>query len=83
MPAPHSTPRVHPGLLARSLKLTNEPPSNLKDNVKRAVCHFDRDTFESMDNPSRGVLFGLCYFHALMLGRKKFGPIGFNSEYVT
>ena len=69
------------GLLSRSLKLTNEPPSNLKDNVKRAVCHFDRDTFESLDNPSRGVLFGLCYFHALMLGRKKFGAIGFNSEY--
>ena len=69
------------GLLARSLKLTNEPPSNLKDNVKRAVCHFDRDAFESLDNPSRGVLFGLCYFHALMLGRKKFGPIGFNSDY--
>jgi hypothetical protein len=69
------------GLLSRSLKLTNEPPSNLMDNVKQAVCHFDKDTFESMDNPSRGVLFGLCYFHALMVGRKKFGPIGFNSHY--
>jgi len=69
------------GLLSRSIKLTNEPPSGLKANLKRAFCAFSAEEVEEMDSRTRGVLFGLCHFHALMLERKKFGPKGFNMMY--
>ena len=69
------------GLLSRSIKLTNEPPTGLKANLKRALCSFSAEEVEEMDSRTRGVLFGLCHFHALMLERKKFGPKGFNMMY--
>ena len=33
------------GLLERAIKLTNEPPSGLKANLKRAFCSFERDEY--------------------------------------
>lgn len=69
------------GLLERSIKLTNEAPSGLKANLKRALSSFSRDDFEEMEPRTKGILFGLCHFHALMLERRKFGPMGFNMIY--
>ncbi len=69
------------GLLERSIKLTYEAPSGLKANLKRALCSFSRDDFEEMEPRTKGILFGLCYFHALMLERRKFGSMGFNMLY--
>ncbi len=36
---------------------------------------------DTLGKRTKGVLFGLCYFHAIMLERAKFGPIGFNAAY--
>ena len=37
------------GLLERCIKLTNEPPSGLKANLKRAFCSFGKEDFEDME----------------------------------
>merc|ERR1719240_1850582 len=69
------------GILARAIKLTNEPPAGLKANLKRAFCIFSKEYVEEIDAKSKSILFGLCHFHAVMLERKLYGPMGFNMMY--
>jgi dynein heavy chain len=69
------------GVLNRSIKLTNEPPTGLKANLKRAFCSFSPEYINEIDSKMRAILFGLCHFHAIMIERKKFGPVGFNMMY--
>merc|ERR1719181_2482049 len=57
------------GLLARSIKLTNEPPTGLKANLKRAFCIFSREYIEEADAKTKCILFGLCHYHASTLRR--------------
>lgn len=69
------------GLLERSIKLTNEPPAGLKANLLRAFTFFIREEFEEKDTKIKTILFSLCYFHSMMLERRKFGSKGFNMWY--
>jgi dynein heavy chain len=69
------------GVLNRSIKLTNEPPTGLKANLKRAFCSFSQEYIDELETKQRSILFGLCHFHAILLERKKFGPKGFNMMY--
>jgi len=69
------------GILERSIKLTNEPPQGLKPNMKRAFTFFDRDVFNERDAKVKTILFGLCYFHSVLIERRKFGPKGWNRSY--
>ena len=69
------------GILARAIKLTNEPPAGLKANLKRAFCIFSREYIEEADAKTKSILFGLCHYHAIMMERKLYGPMGFNMKY--
>lgn len=69
------------GILSRCIKITNEPPTGLKANLKRAWCFFPKDYIDDSDSKTRSILFGLCHFHSIMMERKKFGPLGFNMKY--
>lgn len=68
-------------MLERSIKLTNEPPAGLKANLLRAFTFFIREEFEEKDTKVKTILFSLCYFHSMMLERRKFGSKGFNMMY--
>ncbi|CAD7696266.1 unnamed protein product [Ostreobium quekettii] len=79
-------------LLQNSIKLTNEPPEGLKPNLRRAYSQFSEEILESCAKQAefRMIIFSLCYFHAAMLERKKFGVgnlpnstsgIGWNMNY--
>lgn len=56
--------------------MANEAPSYLKANLRRAYALFDQDFLdknEKKPNEFKACLFGLCFFHSLIIGRKKFG----------
>jgi dynein heavy chain len=69
------------GVLSRCIKLTNEPPAGLKANLKRAFANFSREYVDDADSKFKAILYGLCHFHAIMMERKLFGPMGFNMMY--
>eukprot|EP01028_Stygiella_incarcerata_P003513 TRINITY_DN1708_c0_g1_i1.p1 TRINITY_DN1708_c0_g1~~TRINITY_DN1708_c0_g1_i1.p1 ORF type:complete len:4499 (-),score=1316.34 TRINITY_DN1708_c0_g1_i1:2775-16271(-) len=74
---------IPPSILQASIKITNEPPQTLKANLLRAYANFNQDSLESCmrQNDFKTILFALCFFHALILGRRRFGPIGWSRPY--
>lgn len=69
------------GLLEKCIKLTNEPPSGLKENMKIAFNTIKTENPNIDDRRRCNVIFGLCYFHSVILERKKFGSLGWNRSY--
>ncbi|KAK9295362.1 hypothetical protein QLX08_010308 [Tetragonisca angustula] len=70
-------------VLQNSVKVTNEPPKGLKANIKRALHDLDEEYFEHhhLGESWRRLIFGICFFHAIIQERKKFGPLGWNILY--
>lgn len=69
------------GILDRCIKLTNEPPTGLKANMKRAWKYFPQEEIDEKDSKYNSILFALCYFHSVLIERRKFGPMGWNMIY--
>ncbi|KAL8448487.1 hypothetical protein Emed_003748 [Eimeria media] len=70
-------------LLQRSIKIADEAPQDLKNNLRRAVNSFSQEMIDSCARPRefKALLFSLCYFHSLIIGRKKFGFLGWSRSY--
>jgi dynein heavy chain len=70
-------------ILQKSIKLTNEPPSGLKANLKRAFLNFTEAIWEgsSKQGEFKSIIFALCFFHSVVCERRKFGPMGWNRGY--
>jgi dynein heavy chain len=70
-------------LLQRCIKLTQEPPPGVKALFTRSWKLFDDTTFEnsSKQGEMKSMVFCLCFFHAIMAERIKFGPQGWNRKY--
>ncbi|XP_035826580.1 dynein heavy chain 6, axonemal [Aplysia californica] len=79
MPAKHFPVSV----LQNSVKVTNEPPKGIRANLRRAFSEMTPAFFEthSLGQDWRRIIFGICFFHAVILERKKFGPLGWNITY--
>ena len=79
-PAYHIIPT---SILQASIKITNEPPQGMQANIHRALDNFNQEALErcSKENEFKTILFSLCYFHAVVLERRKFGTQGWNRPY--
>jgi dynein heavy chain len=70
-------------VLQSGIKITNEPPKGLKANLGRTFQDIKTETYECCSKPReyKKLLFCLGFFHAAILERRKFGPIGWNVPY--
>lgn len=71
-------------ILENSVKVTNEPPKGLKANIKRELHDLPSNIFDDNDKINMNLqkmIFGVCFFHAIIQERKKFGPLGWNINY--
>ncbi|XP_054978204.1 dynein axonemal heavy chain 6 [Sorex araneus] len=70
-------------VLQNSVKVTNEPPKGLRANIRRAFNEMTPSVFEEniLGRKWRRIIFGICFFHAIIQERKKFGPLGWNICY--
>lgn len=82
----HAQANIVPeSILQMCIKVSNEPPSDMKSNMRRAFAAFSPEAEARLSNAAkrtayRSILFGLCFYHSLLLGRKKFGTgIGMGS----
>ncbi|CAH1982445.1 unnamed protein product [Acanthoscelides obtectus] len=84
-----STPSPHfpVAILQSGSKMTVEPPAGVKANMMRAYRNEVSELADFMQSenkkapPFRLLVFSLCLFHAVILERRKFGPLGFNIPY--
>ncbi|XP_009868017.1 PREDICTED: dynein heavy chain 17, axonemal-like, partial [Apaloderma vittatum] len=82
-PPSHDTHIIPQGLLENAIKITSEPPTGMYANVHKALDLFTQDTLEmcSKEVEFKSILFALCYFHAVVAERRKFGAQGWNRSY--
>jgi len=70
-------------ILQSAVKIANEPPTDIKANMQAALGTIGERFFESSTKPEvfKPIVFALAFFHALVLGRRRFGSLGFSRPY--
>ncbi|XP_068613056.1 dynein axonemal heavy chain 11 [Brachionichthys hirsutus] len=79
-PEQHVIPR---GILENAIKITNEPPTGMNASLHAALNNFSQETLDmcSREQEFNSMFFSLCFFHACVTERRKFGPQGWNHKY--
>ena len=76
---PH--PNFSISLLQRSVKISQEPPKGIKSNMLRLYGAKSEFPIVELDRNFRKALYGLCWFHTILIERKKFKSLGWNVTY--
>ncbi|CAM9656208.1 unnamed protein product [Ascophyllum nodosum] len=76
------------GVLQRSVKVADEPPRGIRANLRRSYnmqmsSMLKQEQQQGIHRPRewKRLVFGLCFFHAVVQERFKFGPLGWNVPY--
>lgn len=77
------TPKFPVPVLQIGIKLTNEPPKGLKANLTRTFLDMKEDVFEGCSKPVpfKKLVYGLAFFHSVIMERRKYGAVGWNIQY--
>lgn len=76
--SPH--PQFPISILQSGIKMTTEPPKGLKANLSRLYNKTVETAFAKCTKPEvfKKLFFSLCFFHSVLLERKKFLTLGWN-----
>jgi dynein heavy chain len=79
--SPH--PQFPISILQNGIKMTTEPPAGLKANMSRLYGKATEATFPRSKKPEvyKKLFFSLCFFHSVLLERRKFLTLGWNIPY--
>jgi len=83
-PPPFPTMKNMPeSLMQNCIKVSNEAPTDIKSNLIRSWDNFSQETFDGCKKPRemKACLFSLCWFHAIVCGRRQFGQQGWSRKY--
>jgi dynein heavy chain, axonemal len=77
------TPKFPVTILQNGVKMTVEPPNGIKANLMRTYSTFTDDFLINCAKARewKKLLFSLCFFHATIQERRKFGALGWNIPY--
>jgi len=75
-------------VLQNGIKMANEPPKGIRANLLQSFMAFGatagaNDWVDDARRPEelKKLFYGLCFFHAIVQERRKFGPMGWNILY--
>jgi dynein heavy chain len=70
------------GILQKSLKVVTEPPDGLKLNMKSIISKLTEESLNEYPHPAfKPLVYVICFLHAIVLDRRKYGKIGWNVTY--
>ncbi|KAJ9581294.1 hypothetical protein L9F63_023528, partial [Diploptera punctata] len=84
----YPTDKFPTGILQAGVKMTYEPPMGLQQNLLRSFLSEPIKNTEffcgclGKEKEFAKLLYALCFFHAVVQERKKFGSIGWNVPYI-
>ncbi|XP_063222941.1 dynein axonemal heavy chain 2 isoform X2 [Bacillus rossius redtenbacheri] len=70
-------------ILQASIKMTTEAPEGVRANMTRLYKSITNKQFEACKAHAKYIrlLFSLCFFHSVLVERRKFGQLGWNVGY--
>jgi dynein heavy chain len=70
------SPAFPVAILQNGIKITQEPPKGIKANLMRTFLDMSEKDYDGSKRPVefKKLLFGLAFYHAHVIERRKFGP---------